>query len=869
MLFLFVILAVYDVRGWKFGPIGYGSTKSRMVWNRHDGYALLRIPARGGGRDEQSKEHDVPNKDEPQETPNDAAKTVDSPLPENQDSEETHTETDSYDSRMQAVPVMLPTERKRRHASDVLVHLMDHDSELNQESIELRELISNRAQSYIEMLSRAEDKIPHPKRVLHYVAPKIPAIKHSPDVMLRIQSYKGGTDTGVAACAIGTVARLCELYDRRKLQDGDSDEEAFESVGTSIVKDRRFQQLVECVLCGVDLKRSEQEAEASTEDDEREDSVKSRDIQEVLEEEGAVIDDGLSVQDACRAAWGVAVLAGFHTETFSDVSTADILKALSSRCKQLLLARLQLLREGETQRKDNDGTLTLSQRLDQDAEELAKDSACTMWTFACVKACTGVRSVSLFETCCSILCQDLVDLRERAKIEKEGLDGSAFEVNDVIDKLERSEIDTYSNDNKDRVNGTTSTASTNITTNEQESSVARDGLLDWLTPNEVTDVLWALALHGSTVDTDSKEEIALSETAAAFREIAFDRLVGWLRCDLDIIEAKGGDTNSSTVSAVEFENDSEPRQQEEVVVEVVDAAKLLASSPTMETEVVKASNVNVHDNLEAVDAHQVQVVDAATLLACSPEIPMEKETEMLVASTLARSYESLSEPLETADVEANEESSDVLVTTTENSERTNELFQMDVLIRSGELLFSPHDLCSIAWAVTDLRDPLRYLIVDLITQMFSCLGRDSLFDLPMADLSNLAWAIARSASQKQALSFEEYSKTPAAAVNGWIAEGALARLEIDGRVLEDHAILSAIRSVLQEFQPPELGRLMWSLACTVSNHMDPFDKKERDVAVSQLAELALVAAGTNLSIFSTEDLVSLLFLACYSFIGVH
>ena len=73
------------------------------------------------------------------------------------------------------------------------------------------------------------------------------------------------------------------------------------------------------------------------------------------------------------------------------------------------------------------------------------------------------------------------------------------------------------------------------------SVASRDGLLDWLTPNEVTDVLWALALHGSTIDTDSKEEIALSETAAAFREIAFDRLVGWLRRDLDIIEAKDGE----------------------------------------------------------------------------------------------------------------------------------------------------------------------------------------------------------------------------------------------------------------------------------------------------------------------------------------
>ena len=132
------------------------------------------------------------------------------------------------------------------------------------------------------------------------------------------------------------------------------------------------------------------------------------------------------------------------------------------------------------------------------------------------------------------------------------------------------------------------------------------------------------------------------------------------------------------MSAVEIEHDSEPRQQEKVVVEVVDAAKLLASSPTMETEVVKATHMNVDDDLEAVDAHQVQVVDAATLLACSPEIPMEKETEMLVASTLARSYESLSEPLETADIETDDGPYDAPVTTTEDSKRTNDFSKMDV-----------------------------------------------------------------------------------------------------------------------------------------------------------------------------------------------
>ena len=200
----------------------------------------------------------------------------------------------------------------------------------------------------------------------------------------------------------------------------------------------------------------------------------ARDIEEVLDEEDAEIVDGLSVQDACRAAWGIAVLAGFHTETFSDVATEDILTALSLHARELLLARLLLLREGETQREDNDGTWTLVERLDQDAEELAQDAAAAMWTFACVKACTGVRSVPLFETCCTILCQNPVDLREHAREDKEGLDGSNFQVNDVIDKLERSEIDHFSTESTDETNATSdSTTNVNATlTDESEISDA-------------------------------------------------------------------------------------------------------------------------------------------------------------------------------------------------------------------------------------------------------------------------------------------------------------------------------------------------------------------------------------------------------------
>jgi hypothetical protein len=81
----------------------------------------------------------------------------------------------------------------------------------------------------------------------------------------------------------------------------------------------------------------------------------SRDIEEVLDEEDIKIDEGLLVKDACRAAWGMAVLGGFHVESFGKVATEDTLNALSVRRSELLLAKLQQSRQGDMQTQTEDG----------------------------------------------------------------------------------------------------------------------------------------------------------------------------------------------------------------------------------------------------------------------------------------------------------------------------------------------------------------------------------------------------------------------------------------------------------------------------------------------------------------------------------
>ena len=74
----------------------------------------------------------------------------------------------------------------------------------------------------------------------------------------------------------------------------------------------------------------------------------------------------------------------------------------------------------------------------------------------------------------------------------------------------------------------------------------KDAFIDWLSPVEVTDILWALALHGSNATSSKdKDEVTLSETASTLRETAYDRLVEWLDEDLNYNDEEPSDQESA------------------------------------------------------------------------------------------------------------------------------------------------------------------------------------------------------------------------------------------------------------------------------------------------------------------------------------
>jgi hypothetical protein len=865
---------------------------------------------------------------------------------------------------------------KQREASDFIEDLISRSGvDGNDESQHLRNLITTRTEEYLRDLhDDSIDKLPDPRKLLHFLAPKIPAIKHSRDMELRIQSARSDMDCGVAASLIGILAHVCEVYDSvaaaRVSRDEKSRLRSSVPAAVDMVKDRRFEQLVECVLCGVDVKKRKKEHLRQQQLD---GDADLEDIEDVLKGEDVKIDEGLCIRDACRAAWGFAVLGVNRQKSIAGEDVMDILVALSLRARELLLARLQLLRQDDLiAGSDGDESImmTIDERLEELSEENAEDAVSAMWAFACVRACTGMTSVPLLEVCSSVLCQDPFDLRRRAQDAETTLDTTNVGSNDAVDRLAKSEADMITESEADMdyeseadMINTISTANITETKEDdipsanidsQASLVEKNALIDWLSPAEVTDVLWAVALHGSRsqdeTDVVSREEAALSETVAVLKETAFDRLGQWLREELSSLEfhekevvraLKKAKEDALTVEVVDAaallasesaaiangppvenigeagdtaERDTTPTH----TFEVVDAAALLASenvangandspaesttaerdpTPTLTVEVVDAAALLASENaanaangphVDNVDEESdtaesdptptltVEVVDAAALLASEnaanangppvenvgedgglQQIPVVDAKSLLSAErdvaydnpdALASSSIVVTEEIKSSGVD---QLSELVSSSTHELDFERGFTQSSFPFLSLRL-FSPHDLCSLAWVVTELQDPLRFSLVDLISKIFLRLGVRGLDNMNGSDLSNLAWAMSKQAAG-DVVTENIGVDYPPAIVMEWVSQMALMGLSDRFDDLN-----SAADHILQRFQPPELSRLLWALGAIHSRRKYITGEELALDAAGNVAVVGLLAASSDMSIFGTEDLARIM-----------
>lgn len=758
-----------------------------------------------------------------------------------------------------------PSQISKRRASDVIDALIDRmvDSERSQrisdealhESTALRRLVMERTRDQLEEIQEALDisgrrrregadedwedtdrndeddedlRLPDPRRLLSYLAPKVPSIRYSPDASLKIQCSSDSLDPGLAATILASLARVVVVRDRSvaylcdhnphdgiapSLDSSDSHSHHHEerrrrrrdhsqqhklqkfrgeNMSLLVAKERRFEQLVECLACGIDVPRRldeyarpkiDHDADAESIDDLLNGGTSSSSSDG--RGETRKDDAGLSARDAIRAAWGMSLLVGSqHShETIGGEKVLDLLVALSLLVRDRLLSQMQQLRLRDLSAVGNDveGLVAVL------AEQLAQDAASAMWAFSCVRACTGLHFAPLFEVGCVILCQNPYEVRRRAQL---AASEASVTVNvgasDVVDRLAKAEDGASSNENPSSLHSQGPPVAI-------DSKSSGDSLLDYLSPNEVADVLWALALHGTRAhESTSQDEVVLSESAATLRDVICDRLIVWLQVESTRVHARADDNLGD---------------QGPAFVDAVDILQKTSAAVPEDDKSTEVESITIGSGSGEIEGHCIEVLDAAAVLAAETHNQDEQDDVRFVPDKGSKILESITRP-------------------PPSKERLLHLF-------------SPRDLCSIAWAVAELHDSLQTSVTQVVKTIFAELGERSLCSLDGRDLSNLAWAIAKSPGADGTVDFETSAK-----VVSWIAD-VLVPVEDNGRFIS--------LTKLSRLQPPEIGRLVWAIATIASHSEAPVDQLRE--CSSRLALAALSVVKESLPEYGAEDLV--------------
>lgn len=828
-------------------------------------------------------------------------------------------------NRAQQSPYRSTARRPRRKSSDVILDLASLSGlELSPKSLQLRVLFLERKHEFLKDLQiskhDAKKKRPKPSRLLQVLAPKIPALKQSPDISLRIVSAQSDLDPGLAACLIATLAHVCEVI------GGNDDNNNTIRCARELLLERQFEQLVECLVCGLDVPKLTKDYAKLLLDADRVEPG-NRDIFHVLTKmagtENSNYDEGLSVGDCCRAAWGLAVLGAHRQEIFSEnIRVSDLLQALSLHVREVLLRRMQLMCQEDALLSfsdDNDAADTIEKRLLHASEGIAGDAAAALWAFGCVRALTGIRSNALFQMCCSILCQNPIELRHRAQMEYVPTSTSTISIgsNDVVEKLARLDSDSDAIQvvvaNPRNVNGTDenaegmsispgSTSSSSLTT---AGGTGGDLMVDQLSPNELQSVLWALAVHGERETVpQSRFEIELAETAAALKKIAFDRIILWLQKDTQTLTAFSASVNK-TSQMNRDEQDHVLKEAEEflsgLLVEeddmTVDEGFAVQTSflrkesseeqLTDEKMAPFLTGPATYDTESAADSAAPSTAEKTALREADlRKLPQSRGTGDADVSLLSVSSDvagkgsiapdsGLLEPNVTNELhefEANSdgailnynaetEEEDEIIEITEEAKNgssvsvpscereENSLIEStipSIVATNSNLIFGSSELCSIAWAVSELNDSIRVSVIKEITRNIFLRGPQSLIGRSGNALANLAQAISKVVVEGGDLDNIQGSHT----VLEWIAAAAYRSIIGDAGVEQD-----AVKRSLHRFHPPLLSRLVFALAAAKCSMTEGKPSESK----MGLVTLALEASSEHQDVFGTEDLACVAF----------
>lgn len=437
--------------------------------------------------------------------------------------EENHDEIDTVpkDQELQLKETHLSSSSEMRVTSAFLESFLDNDgTDPHSTALELREMISRKMSEHLEGSSdRAAIKL------IHSIAPKIPAIRHSPDVTLRIRATVSDPDPGIAACLIAAGGKLVESLSPK------DKEKAREHVS----KDRRFEQALECILCGINEESEKKFFEAESLSDDAQ-------FNHVDETIANTLGDGLSLRDCCRAAYGLSSLCDYES-SIGQERVSNCLLVLMRRVYCLLRLEFHRIVTSEVEHRDE---MNIDTYLSKSCRRLAENTLLALWSFL-KSQMTSSSLRPLLDFCSTALCLDPLQLRKRYQEKSDSLGA-----NDVVDRLVADADES-----------------------EGQSTEQRDVLVDWLTGEEIVDTVHALARDGSQEGVSEDEDHTL-------KEICFDRLLHLIleesKTPVDSAREEPCEDEEPRDIDVPSEQDDTPIAEHSVpTVELVDASRLLAT----------------------------------------------------------------------------------------------------------------------------------------------------------------------------------------------------------------------------------------------------------------------------------------------------
>ena len=773
---------------------------------------------------------------------------------------ETEAETEAETAIVDGPSSPLSDLSNRLH--EILIRHRMHSEEENKEVTKLRDLTLERCEEYIDDIQlhdvgESKKKPRHPRKLLHFLAPKIPAIKQSPDITLRIKSAKADLDGSAAAYAIGSIACMTELYDQHasliesqapkdeqeNSYDGDEEEDDKEKsealAYVEIISDRRLEQLVECVLSSVDAESITKKLDRKDDSDRVDDDI-SASI-------SADSSNGLSVQDTAYAAFGLALLGARDMRKLGGYKPREVFSVLSLHCRDMLLAKQNHFTK---QMKDGDSAK-------ENLDNIIRDVASSLWAFSCVKSICGYRSDDLFDTCCSILL-----LQETA------LKRSISQANETL---------VSSDEERDNVSEGNKTVDSKSMTNTTDTAdfvlpmTTQNTLLGHLGQRELINSLWALALHGSSDnkalhwgseddDKNGGSSHATSESSEILADLLLERVgyllgeeIGRLAGDDDAEEKK----DESSSSGVDGDQNGNAEHQFDPDADARDQIKdNEVDSPSIDGVQEMLCDNNVGDGAPG-DGEVIQVISAAAILE---EEAKQRQDDTVASNEKKKPNEknndgheeiNVAEKVDSGIKEREEElAEDRTDINDSNVEAPKEKIPAPESTSDNAISLSINDMCSIAWAATELGCEASVDIVWRITILF-CYSREDVTTLGGTALSNLAWAIAKNLEVSNGSKLKRHIET----IVEWIAESSLEILAKQPRYLSKTATGKC-------FQPPELSRLLWSLSLIQSAATGilsgGIDTASRNPVLAALAAEAMRITSYDLPVFSVEDLARIL-----------